>query len=157
MITPIELRIGNRVAVNNGSITEHDVISIEQSTVILKNYPSAKKGELRSGHVKYEHLLPIPLTPAILVRYGLIENELLFDNYRISVIRRNKKDFFVLLNHQIEKLMERGFTSKFYGLNLEFKCNYLHQFQNLYFSLSGKELNKKAGVENSNLVRNPGV
>ena len=70
---------------------------------------------------------PIPLTPEILVKAGFVKS-INFDNTYIKLI---KGESFIL------KDCKDGTFFVYTGI----RCQYLHQLQNLYFALTGEELN----------------
>ncbi len=119
MIEKTELRIGNIVLFD----TKQDIIhSLMNSSVT---------GDLHS-HWHYERLQPIPLTPEILGKCGLI----------------NVRDFTYVLKHSdtIHIVLIQGLkyfmvsiTGPFGMVQLPAK-HYLHEIQNMVHALTGTEL-----------------
>jgi hypothetical protein len=72
-------------------------------------------------------ILGIPLTPEILEKAGFVKS-INFDNTYIKLI---KGESFIL------KDCKDGTFFVYTGI----RCQYLHQLQNLYFALTGEELN----------------
>lgn len=72
-------------------------------------------------------LKPIPLTEEWLLRFAFVKED---DNYELKQIRIN-------LNHQTTKI-----GAGWIGVDVH-HCEYVHQLQNLYHALTGKELTIK--------------
>ena len=77
-------------------------------------------------HVETTQARPIPLTPEILEKAGFN------DFYTISIFDAYKNDVIICYDNQ-EKVFAIGGNW--------YKAEYLHQLQNLYFALTGEELN----------------
>lgn len=73
----------------------------------------------------YDQIRPIPITPGILKNVGFSK---ISELYTISI---GKEDLDIWLD-----TMEVKISDKFIGI----KCNYVHQLQNIYFSLTNEEL-----------------
>lgn len=116
MIEARELRIGN-------ATSEGTVFEIKDKSARVRNHN-------RSSLVSYEDLFPIPLTEEILLKCGFDQNEYCFFIPKISNIYFKKPfieaDYFLVKSIGGDKLT----TAK-----------HLHQLQNLYFALTGEELN----------------
>lgn len=136
MISANELRIGNWF--KNGN-------NFYQSTGVLK-LGSYYKSITGHGDIfaYYEALEPIPLTEKILLKCGF-EKILTFNEWRRNKILKHEHFNFPLYEH--EKI--NMYLYPFFGGNFLFYngCTmnvshmpYLHQLQNLYYALTGKEL-----------------
>ena len=82
-------------------------------------------------------LSPIPLTPEILEKCGFKLNSI-SENWEIDlklqgIIGLHSEDFSLWIGDKSDSL---GFTG-----GLKSRCFFLHQLQNLYYSLTGTELN----------------
>ena len=110
-----ELRIGNLVKYDN-RIFEIDSIA--------KVFPTLNTTEFGIGVVDYNNIEPILLTEEWLLRMGFISNPYQ-DRYENVVIH-------------VECNKTRGVTELWIDKMPHIK--YLHELQNLYFALTGKEL-----------------
>ena len=113
MIQPQELRIGNFVFDSHQNTEKVFELSIF--------------GDLhRVNELSPEAFNPIPLTEEILLKFGYIGNEPVFSE---------KSTIFTLRIHKIWKPF-KIFLDEYY----RFEIKYVHQLQNLFFSLCGEEL-----------------
>jgi len=121
MIAANELRIGNWVNDNMPFDNYFQIGELADSTA------RPKGGNLRG----YDELNPIPVTPEILLKAGFVEKEDWF----------YKRNFFLGYistdNHFQTEYKMAGVEGDWKLLNIK----YLHQLQNLYFALTGQELN----------------
>ena len=128
MIDPKELRIGNLFEVYDNLFNRVDAISAEK--IRFKN----SKGTF---YIAPENINPIPLTPEILERCGFEDTS---GGYRAT---GSEVVFSKLINQSVKiDLWEQwptGYSLPYYGNKLES----LHQLQNLYFALTGEELEIK--------------
>ena len=125
-----ELRIGNLVAKFDGTVLEVDSIDRNgffaslPKNIVFDNVPILQKDIVNS-------MLPIPLTEEWLLKFGFEKTE----NFWI-----NKEP---LLRYAISSL---GLICSIGDNDMGFVYNsilYVHQLQNLYFELTGKELECK--------------
>ena len=125
-----ELRIGNLVAKFDGTVLEVDSIDRNgffaslPKNIVFDNVPILQKDIVNS-------MLPIPLTEEWLLKFGFEKTE----NFCI-----NKEP---LLRYAISSL---GLICSIGDNDMGFVYNsilYVHQLQNLYFELTGKELECK--------------
>jgi|WetSurSiteA1Bulk_404760.scaffolds.fasta_scaffold07782_2 hypothetical protein len=77
---------------------------------------------------------PIPLTEEWLLKFGFKRIDMMFENIPMLYWREN--DIIVNADRSIDL-----FTDKEVRLNI--RCEYVHQLQNLYFALTGNELEIK--------------
>lgn len=124
MIKPNELRLGNYVAVKN-----HGEEVIGKVFAINENLISVDGG---NNNYDYHLLEPIPLSEEILLKCG-------FENFGYGI-------FDIPLNNSCDKSfsIQDGFCF-LAGENSDCvfntkKVEHLHQLQNLYFAITGKEL-----------------
>lgn len=129
MVDPKELRIGNWVTCNYPVGTENDIVLIvdgrDECVLVRGNYLWVRKSILA----------PIPLTSEILEKAGLPKVK---DGCMSPDIYERK---------YTRRIVENIFTFHFDGKdgywiegNTIVEVNHLHQLQNLYFSLTGEEL-----------------
>ena len=107
-----ELRIGNRLLIV-GSLREECIIRTISDTLI------GYETETRKGGCRIEWLQPIPLTEEWLLKFG----------YELS------QGHYIISGHLIWKCNDLLMCDK-NGIVLK----HVHQLQNLYFSLTGCEL-----------------
>jgi len=117
-----ELRIGNLVYLvyPDGITHKVEITGILPDKVFFKGKSS--------GFSMYEAISPIPLTEEILLKCGFDENMVLST---IEGEIRYYGDGDINIG---------GEDSCTLGMVYIAKCKYLHQLQNLYFALTGKEL-----------------
>lgn len=115
-----ELRIGNWVLIDYDTSYYARVSEISERYGVTVN---------RSVRVANSILFPIPLTPEILEKAGFeFDKELPYSNWQYGV-NSDKYDIF--------HCYWDGGKLTYLGLQI----TYLHQLQNLYFALTGEELN----------------
>jgi hypothetical protein len=123
MIKPTELMINNCV------IIEDD----QRGNYYYEITPhDLEKMESFEDDYKNNGVLGIPLTPEILEKAG-------FQLFPWGWIKKSKTDFGV-------RLQVHSFAYEVSGNN-PVKLTYLHQLQNLYFALTGEELNVNLNSE----------
>ena len=133
MIKTNELRIGNFVSINNGF--EMLVHSIFQNDTVYLDFIPPLINEADVWEEDYKDLIAIPLTKEWLLKAGFEKS---FTNDFWYSIKIGDKRLLVstLGNIEIEK-WDRTMIA-FPDI-----CKYVHQLQNLYFALTGNELNIK--------------
>lgn len=119
MITPSELRTGNLIIFKSTDTIEAvlDIETANRKTPIINN-------------VHISDVEPIPITEEWLFKFGYEGRE--------SISGKNEYFFFENQPHQIWKPF-----NKFLDEQYRFEIKYVHQLQNLYFALTGKELNNQ--------------
>lgn len=119
MIQPNELKIGNLVYA--GVNFENSDITKPLGLVPIK---------VQMGFTSTENLYPIPLTPEILEKAGFKKLSYDFEFWKNSMwrLKQHKLNNEWYLTHCGEEVDC-------------IKIKYLHQLQNLYFALTGEELN----------------
>ncbi len=145
MIQPRELRIGNLLLWNSKLVnpvitlppTQVEVFSILQDKIsyVLPNIENRVepfedvKAQMGTGYIPFEELEPIILTAEILENVG-------FEGKRALVGSK----YFEKGDLQLKQHGEH-----FHPVSVEFKLHikYFHQLQNLYFALTGDELETK--------------
>ena len=123
MINSNELRIGNIVdAINKRYNEKYIIVESVNSECINSDWRP----------YNFIQLTPIPLTPEVLLAAGFGLSE--FQNRMVITYENNKFDIW--LYYYKEKCI---YSSSCFpdGAN---PINYLHQLQNLYFALTGTEL-----------------
>ena len=135
MIQPQELRIGNNVNTELG-IAEvigiyEDVVDVKGVSVIDNSSENKISISTRSfdGCVEYEKIQPIPLTEEILLKFGLKKIDDNLWQYKNGYLIGFYTKRWFIGKYNFDDMVEM--ITSFY---------YVHQLQNLYFSLTGKEL-----------------
>jgi hypothetical protein len=132
-----ELRIGNLVKYDN-RIFEIDSIA--------KVFPTLNTDEFGIGVIDYNNIEPIFLTIEWLLKIGFVYQE---KNqwFELNVIKEDlEKDIYdlsIISLGDIDTIpaIWIGNFAKNIGFDVaDNKCTYVHQIQNLYFALTGKEL-----------------
>jgi len=125
MIKANELRIGNWV-ISHSNNHQHQISALDINDIDLK----------------YKTRHSIPLTPEILEKCGFIKNELERGN--------QKEGYYYGLDLSSEKYCDLGLIEGdkngmcevfLFPYDNFFRFKYLHQLQNIYFALTGTELN----------------
>lgn len=125
---PKELRIGNYISDLDGKI-----IKVEELTICAP-YTTKK----RINNLPFDYYKPIPLTEEILLKCGFEFND--SSHYQISKPSIFIEELRYVYNiNDFEIILFKGIYYYKYNNNIEVK--YLHQLQNLFFSLCGEELN----------------
>jgi len=127
-----ELRIGNKVSYEGSNVT---VSTIADDEVTFSDYVSFDYPQIKD-------ISGIELTEEWLVKFGFNE-DIIFAGSMISKKlhyspRYNKKE--IIISVQFDEFEN---TNKFILLYYHTKIEYVHQLQNLYFALTGEELELK--------------
>ena len=126
MIKENELRIGNFISDANASDSFF-------AKVKKLDYSRCYYGQFHSA---YSDLKPIPITPEWLIKFGFI-----YDEYSLSSLVM--MDTYSK-NRKLELAFEEGEIKSVYvgiqKIDDGKRINYVHQLQNLYFALTGEEL-----------------
>ena len=132
-----ELRIGNLVKCNPKFSKEVSTFVEYDDEIVKIKHISEKETEWWSMGCHITQLIPIPLTEEWLLKFGFELND---DAYlktegrqSISIPRFNKDDDFYIL---YQEDVGCGYNPLRY-------LDYVHELQNLYFALTGKELTLK--------------
>lgn len=135
MISSQELRIWNWV---NLDVVPYQITEIKQECISANYYPNKEitlgtQYYVSENDIPYDTLFPIPIIEDILLKCGFKWNDL----------ARCYQD-----DHMIELVNEEGINPNYFiwhnnGMVGRNPMHYLHQLQNLYFALVGKELNVK--------------
>ena len=120
MINAKDLRIGNSVLLGNSSLSVYQII-----------YDRRNGYSINSKDYKEDFFDPIPLTKEILIKCGFHK----FNNAWVQkdFTENNSKFYFSIWN-----LIDDEF--KYNSAEFDIEINSLHQLQNLYFALTGEEL-----------------
>ena len=112
MVKASELRIGNKVTYKD---QVDEVLSIHDSGSVFLS---------RGLYVRIRNIHPVPLTRDLLLEYGFIESyEGIFQHGRLTEVFNTLKEFFFRYDGKIIA-----------------SCKYLHELQNIYFSLYREEI-----------------
>jgi hypothetical protein len=134
MIKANELRIGNLVDLQDGDFgCTQKILGITETHVTVNYQTDVSSTKRRPVNFLLTQLKPIPITEDILkmagFQIGIDINKLYL---RYGYLASNGKIVFTQLD----------VNDKHYGIG-DFAAKYLHQLQNLYFALTGEELNIK--------------
>ena len=131
-----ELRIGNYVQDPNGNVCKVVTIDNDDSHKVVRAW------RIDKPHLGATDITPIPLSEESLKGFGfrkrLINNKF-WEYYRDCTPPNYKRGHgYVLRYWDWNKQMDFGPVMS--GNIHHFPCEYIHQLQNLYFALTGKEL-----------------
>lgn len=127
MIQPNELRIGNLV------------IHLDTNSVEAVFYLSSSLQRKSVNGLLPERYAPIPLTPDILEKLGFVSNRKNSSIYHLYV-RNNRFDEAITIALTMDgyNVVVIGFKKETHAIPKPIR--HLHQLQNLYFALTGEEL-----------------
>lgn len=127
MINAKELRIGNLVF-DSRTVGDRSGLPkvLHETTVIQIEERKFDNGD-------YNYLEPIPITSEILKKCGFAEQK--GDEWYIEY----QNDFFIVVKSNMQ--VRLGFDVSTYFEEEFDHIKYLHQLQNLFFALTGEELN----------------
>jgi hypothetical protein len=120
-----ELRIGNLIEMSLVPISELDEYSWSACKVSYQIFKDLEG-------IAWE-FRPIPLTPEMLVSCGFEKSKLVFTGD--IGYRKSDEDGKYYIG-----LLENAYGFSFHNPHFNLQIKYLHQLQNLYFSLTGTEL-----------------
>lgn len=126
VILPSELRIGNLVGYKFGENEIYAIRSFDEEHVSLKD-------NISFDYIGFDEIEPLEITPFMLKKLGFY---IVSDNEyktRFDILEDGRFDY-ILVKHKLCTS-----TIRFEGSSL-FNIKYIHQLQNLYFSLTGREL-----------------
>jgi len=131
-----ELRLGNWVTTTErGCECDYQVIGIGEDFVDL--YHPYKCDPFKEAYgVEIPSLRPIPLTEEWLDKFGFEKSDDL-GSYEVGL----NSPFVALIWNSEEVDLENDFSIE--PMTITYRCKYVHQLQNLYFALTGKELTPK--------------
>ena len=137
MIDAKSLRIGNWIK-RNSSGNYQQVKEVLTTCVFLQNEPPLNINKHMTIPVK--NISPIPLDPDILEKAGFVKYDDSDNDYTVYGNSHDDSDFFLQLDWRRKT---DGYTPlikcgeyEIIGVNIK----YVHQLQNLFYSLTGKEL-----------------
>ena len=119
-----DLRIGNYVLYE---ATYHKITSLTEN-VCGSVWLKAK--EIDPYLHSYKEIQPIPLTSEWLIKFGFEE----------GVIKLNDSWHYLKLDLKTDCIDNCVFGEKRSSMSILYKIYYVHQLQNLYYALTGKEL-----------------
>lgn len=128
-----DFRLGNLVL--NGSTLSH-VVLIEPEDLIIKNYSSHETTHKLSIH----GIQPIKLTEEWLLNFGF--DKRITENHSVQYFIGENP---ITRDWLFDILWLKEYSYPFYR-NGFFKIRYVNQLQNLYFALTGEELELKTEV-----------
>ena len=107
---------------------------IFQIDTIAEVFPTLNTAEFGIGVVDWNNLKPIPLTEEWLIKFGGIDT-----GYEIYIKAKTKIIEFKWSSKIVATGVRNGWYCKRYK-----HIKYVHQLQNLYFTLTGEELTIKS-------------
>lgn len=136
------LRIGNYISgiYINGDCSEYDSYEEKEELCEVVGIDSVGFSESniwvagleKSGIENYDSFEPIPLTEQWLIDFG-------FEKNSITQGKFNKKEWQIFLQPDGNHIF------RIVGMSL-CNCKYVHELQNLFFALTGKELEVKTEI-----------
>lgn len=140
-----ELRVGNWVRYSNISALKAQgytkIEGILPNDVVYYHDPSEEEGAY--WQISINDLQPIPLTPEILEKAGFEAREMnngAFKEYDLSCTPPGYKNEYRLRYWDMNGRRKIEFAPVMGGNVHAFPCEYLHQLQNLYYAITGVEL-----------------
>ena len=138
---PSELRIGNWV-INKTYPGDENPVQIDTLHDFFDQYPVVR---INGDHP--DHISPIPLTDEWLLKFGFFLKEEIYNEhfFKGALFQDRNSDEFVI-HHGDEYHYIRDISSSAFDGSTEYrttKIQYVHQLQNLYFALTGEELEIK--------------
>lgn len=129
----IELRIGNYIHLDPDYLKDvvFKVITLEYYGLILDSYD---KGCIKYSYSDYK-IQPIKLTEEWLLNFGFETSA--WDNYSTYRKMVGNNDYTIVFDE---------YLNTYVGDIKINEIKYVHQLQNLYFALTGKELNTKTEI-----------
>jgi len=124
-----ELRIGNLIQLNKKWFEKNPGLSKTEKIISVDSigFDYLLPENYKINGYNIGNLEPITLTEEWLLRFGFERN----DNYKIKEFVRG--DMIIYTYNKVNKEV-------YYGICVEVKIKYIHQLQNLYFALTGREL-----------------
>lgn len=134
MIQANELRIGNNV-LQNGRVVYVESIS-EDRGIINVNIETELDGSAWLNGIDLNELDPIPLTPEILEKFGFEKDDNDLEFHHEDFCSWYEKEYPI-----IGRLVTSNFGTYLFDEETDtLRIYFLHQLQNLYFALTGQEL-----------------
>lgn len=141
MIQARDIRIGNWASVSeNNEQPKYIIVSQIKNRGIVSQYLGS------SGHFLFEKLLPIPLNAEILEKCGFELSSKDLETYNIKyTCECTIQDLEFYQSRDISTIIiqwenyEDSTNNNYRYISL-YNIKYLHQLQNLYYALTGKEL-----------------
>lgn len=156
MIKAQELRVGSLFYSIDRTGEVH--LPVELPYKVAEYYLGAVRGyrldEIITGEVtlklfKISDISPIPLTEEWLERFGFEKREgSVGDSFYIGINPVTKDWMFDIV--WLKNMMDYSYEDFPFYRNGHFRIQYVHTLQNLFFSLTGQELELKQGKEHPN-------
>lgn len=127
-----ELRIGNLIQLNPSrnwvGTTFNDPIKIESISELGINYSNYPEMGVSWDSLEDSKYVPIPITEDWLLKFGFIGSKYWKHHKLLFSIQKYSNGYYVVLTDDEDD---------------SFKIDHIHQLQNLYFALTGEELQIK--------------
>ncbi len=143
MIKTTELRRGNLINEEVlGWVTVHEVFE-NSASVLAKHMDIDRRISDVCYTLSFGNMDGIPLTPEILEKFGFVKYEYGANLFSIHLEVENWKLVYEQYKGgEVQFYIQADGGYDEYGLmDIINKCKYVHQLQNLYFALTGEELN----------------
>ena len=123
---------------------------VEVSAIFRSHFNCESMDGISYGNSIQSNFKPIPLTEEWLLNFGFVKYQFMngyfintiFGDLMIQFYKTEIHLFFTKISYDSQGMKFNG--RKFINNNKSFTdCKYVHQLQNLYFSLTGKELTIK--------------
>lgn len=140
-----ELRIGNwvKTCIPDMDIMIPTLVTQVQGIDIFGRPLFCHSTGVNGFHMHINHVQPIQLTPEILEKCGfekrIINNA--FNEYFLPCTPAGYKNEWILRYMDYDNNPGLEFAPRLDGSIHSFPCNSLHQLQNLFYALTGEELN----------------
>lgn len=134
MIKATELRIGNKL-ISGTSVGYYTVCMIEEFGTICFAEMDGHSYDLEDNDIR-----PVTLAPEILEKCGFIDPAGEGWGRRLYLNDRHELAWY-LQDQQMYGESHVKYQTRGSGFSHDFGVKYLHQLQNLYFALTGEELN----------------
>ena len=131
-----DFKINNRVILSHGGDKKAKVIGLDKKKIFLE---TTINGETLEIHAMYTDIKPILVTPKRLEKLGFIydpnHNRAVLEDKNLGLLCIYMDDLTVCISDSAKGL-DNGDCAFCTGA----KAKYVHQIQNLYYSLAGREL-----------------
>lgn len=130
-----ELRIGNYICSkeDDNKIVIERIIAFENlnGVYVIGDFDKVQEKLENNTYINVSAILPIKITEELLLRFGAEKQ--LYEN--------DENDYYLIIRHERFNIIYENEDCIFCEICDEtFMLKYIHQLQNLYFTLTGKEL-----------------
>jgi hypothetical protein len=134
-----DLRIGNYIILCGVDYNHDNIFPDPEMDEIIEVSAGTIADVEKNGAYTVPFYKPIPITPELLEKAGFrYGNNILHDQSVLEGFRGGKHNKYIISKVNNGFALSSYFASAFNVIHTDLK--YLHQLQNLYFSLTGEEL-----------------